>query len=110
MMANDPIPADDDNLLVELDRFLGALDTAPGHAASSISAAELAELRALRDTLADANAEKRRDEAAWKASVQVSKAARASAVKVFRKQRRAAGNALSMTNDLRARAGLPLQK
>lgn len=109
-MATDAIPADDDNLLVELDRFLLALDTPEGRAASGISAAELASLRALRTSLGAANADKRAKEAAWKASVQVSRDARGEAVKVFRRQRRAASNALGMTNDLRARAGLPLDK
>ena len=109
-MAIDSIPADDDNLLVEMDRFLLAMDTLEGQAASGIPAAELKALRARRDALAGANIDKRAKEAAWKASVQVSRESRSEVVKVFRKQRRAASNALGMTNDLRARAGLPLGK
>ena len=108
-MARDPIPADDDNLLVELDRFLGALATSEAQAASGISPTALAALRQLRDSLASKNVTKREREAAWRASVQESKAARVEAVALFRKQRRAASNALGMTNDLRTRAGLPLQ-
>ena len=50
-MATDAIPADDDNLLVELDRFLLAMDTPEGQAASGISAAELKALRTLRGTV-----------------------------------------------------------
>ncbi|WP_309706927.1 hypothetical protein [Armatimonas sp.] len=107
-MARDPIPADDDNLLVELDRFLGALSTPEAQTASGVSAVELAKLKQQRDTLASKNAVKREQEAAWRASVQQSKEARTDVVALFRKQRRAASNALGMTNDLRARAGLPL--
>ena len=106
-MAIDSIPADDDNLLVEMDRFLNAIDSSEAQAASGIPKTELASLRSLRDALASANGDKRAKEAAWKASVQVSREARGDAVKVFRKQRRAASNALGMTNELRARAGLP---
>jgi hypothetical protein len=107
-MARDPIPADDDNLLVELDRFLGALSTPDAQAASSVSAADLLTLKQQRDTLASKNAVKREREAAWRASVQESKDARTDVVALFRKQRRAASNAMGMTNELRARAGLPL--
>jgi hypothetical protein len=107
-MARDPIPADDDNLLVELDRFIAALSTAQAQAASGITAADLAVLKQQRDTLAGKNTTKREREAAWRASVQESKDARTDVVALFRKQRRAASNALGMTNDLRARAGLPL--
>ena len=107
-MARDPIPADDDNLLVELDRFLAAFSTPDAQAASGISAAELTKLKQQRDALASKNATKREREAAWRASVQESKEARTDVVTLFRKQRRAASNALGMTNDLRARAGLPL--
>lgn len=107
-MARDPIPADDDNLIVELDRFIAALSTPDAHAASGVSAADLTTLKQQRDTLASKNATKREREAAWRASVQESKEARTAVVALFRKQRRAASNALGMTNDLRARAGLPL--
>jgi hypothetical protein len=107
-MARDPIPADDDNLLVELDRFLAALSTPEGQAASGVASADLATLKQQRDALATKNATKREREAAWRASVQESKDARTDVVALFRKQRRAASNALGMTNDLRARAGLPL--
>ena len=107
-MARDPIPADDDNLLVELDRFLAALSTPDAQAASGIPPTALATLRQERDRLVSKNAIKREREAAWRASVQESKDARVEAVALFRKQRRAASNALGMTNDLRARAGLPL--
>ncbi len=107
-MARDPIPADDDNLLVELDRFITALSTPEAQAASGVSEAELAKLKQQRDTLASKNTTKRQREAAWRASVQESKDARTDVVALFRKQRRAASNALGMTNELRARAGLPL--
>ena len=107
-MARDPIPADDDNLLVELDRFITALSTPEAQAASGVSAADLATLTQQRDTLASMNTTKRQREAAWRASVQESKDARTDVVALFRKQRRAATNAMGMTNDLRARAGLPL--
>jgi hypothetical protein len=107
-MARDPIPADDDNLIVELDRFIAALSTPEALIASGISAGDIATLKQQRDTLASKNATKREREAAWRASVQQSKDARTDVVALFRKQRRAASNALGMTNDLRARAGLPL--
>jgi hypothetical protein len=107
-MARDPIPADDDNLLVELDRFLGALSTPEAQVASGISATDLGALKQQRDMLASKNTTKREREAAWRASVQESREARTTVVTLFRKQRRAASNALGMTNDLRARAGLPL--
>ncbi|WP_395142921.1 hypothetical protein [Armatimonas sp.] len=107
-MARDPIPADDDNLLVELDRFLDALSTEEAQKASGVSAADRAKLKQQRDTLSSKNVTKREREAAWRASVQESKEARTEVVALFRKQRRAASNALGMTNDLRARAGLPL--
>lgn len=107
-MARDPIPADDDNLIVELDRFIAALSAPEAQAASGISATDLSTLKQQRDALAAKNATKREREAAWRASVQESKEARTDVVALFRKQRRAASNALGMTNDLRARAGLPL--
>ncbi|WP_394796820.1 hypothetical protein [Armatimonas sp.] len=107
-MARDPIPADDDNLLVELDRFLDALSTEEAQKASGVSATDLAKLQQQRNTLSSKNVTKREREAAWRASVQESKEARTEVVALFRKQRRAASNALGMTNDLRARAGLPL--
>ncbi len=107
-MARDPIPADDDNLLIELDRFLDALSTEEAQKASGVSAADLAKLKQQRNTLSSKNVTKREREAAWRASVQESKEARTEVVALFRKQRRAASNALGMTNDLRARAGLPL--
>nr|WP_309696281.1 hypothetical protein [Armatimonas sp.] len=107
-MARDPIPADDDNLLIELDRFLDALSTEEAQKASGVSAADLAKLKQQRNTLSSKNVTKRERETAWRASVQESKEARTEVVALFRKQRRAASNALGMTNDLRARAGLPL--
>ena len=107
-MARDPIPADDDNLLVELDRFINALSTSEAQTTSGISPTALTALRQVRDRLASKNVTKREREAVWRASVQESKDARVEAVALFRKQRRAASNALGMTNDLRARAGLPL--
>jgi hypothetical protein len=107
-MARDPIPADDDNLIIELDRFIAALSTPNAQAASGISAADLATLKQQRDSLVAKNTTKRERESAWRASVQESKDARTDVVALFRRQRRAASNALGMTNDLRARAGLPL--
>ena len=107
-MARDPIPADDDNLIVELDRFIAAFSTPDAQTASGISATDITALKQQRDTLASKNATKREREAAWRASVQESKDARTDVVALFRKQRRAASNAMGMTNDLRARAGLPL--
>ena len=107
-MARDPIPADDDNLIVELDRFIAAFSTPDAQVASGISATDITALKQQRDTLASKNATKREREAAWRASVQESKDARTDVVALFRKQRRAASNAMGMTNDLRARAGLPL--
>ncbi len=108
-MPRDWVATEAPKLLLQIDKFLTALNNAGGQAASGIPAAQFTALQTARADLNTAINDRVAKEAAFRTAVDVQTARQATAETQLRNLGRAANNALGMTDALRTSAGLTIR-
>ncbi len=108
-MPKDWVATEAPKLLLQIDKFLTALNNAGGQAASGIPAAQFTALQTARADLNTAINDRVAKEAAFRTAVDVQAARQIAAETQLRNLGRAANNALGMTDALRTSAGLTIR-